>query len=218
MNDKDILLRLMQQAYSDDALTQTARKEYEKLVNRFDEDGMELEFPVIDLDEHLENALQNLHETGYTIQALRYHGPTDGHSLHVNLRGEKFQKIAINNHSVVGMNDSGKRETFATGAVRDSAEGKPRPELISPFAMERLAEWLRKGAEKYAPRNWEAGIPLSRCTASLCRHLLKFQQGATDEDHVAAILCNAMFIAHIQEMCNRGVLPESLLDMPKYEA
>ena len=93
-----------------------------------------------------------------------------------------------------------------------------RPELISPFAMERLAEWLRKGAEKYAPRNWEAGIPLSRCTASLCRHLLKFQQGATDEDHVAAILCNAMFIAHIQEMCNRGILPESLLDMPKYEA
>ena len=103
-------------------------------------------------------------------------------------------------------------------AQNGSAEGKPRPELISPFAMERLAEWLRKGAEKYAPRNWEAGIPLSRCTASLCRHLLKFQQGVTDEDHVAAILCNAMFIAHIQEMCNRGILPESLLDMPKYEA
>jgi hypothetical protein len=82
--------------------------------------------------------------------------------------------------------------------------------------MERLAEWLRLGATKYSERNWEQGIPLSRCTASLYRHLLKFQQGRSDEDHVAAILCNAMFIAHTQEMVKRGVLPESLLDMPNY--
>jgi hypothetical protein len=46
---------------------------------------------------------------------------------------------------------------------------------------------------------------------------MKFQQGCTDEDHVAAILCNAMFIAHTQEMCKRGVLPMSLLDMPDYQ-
>jgi len=29
-------------------------------------------------------------------------------------------------------------------------------------------------------------------------------------------MCNAMFIAHTQEMCKRGVLPMSLLDMPDY--
>jgi hypothetical protein len=40
------------------------------------------------------------------------------------------------------MNDSGKRQQFSTGAVRDSNEGKPRPELISPIAEERLAAWL----------------------------------------------------------------------------
>jgi len=53
------------------------------------------------------------------------------------------------------MKDSGQRQTFESGAVRDSDDDKLRPELISPFAMERLAEWLKIGALKYAPRNWE---------------------------------------------------------------
>jgi hypothetical protein len=114
------------------------------------------------------------------------------------------------------IHDSGKREHFVTGAVRDSDENKSRPDLISPFAMEHLAEWLRHGATKYSERNWEQGIPVSRCFASLYRHLLKFLQGRNDEDHVAAILCNAMFIAHTQEIVKRGILPETLLDMPNY--
>jgi hypothetical protein len=116
------------------------------------------------------------------------------------------------------MQDSGQRQTFETGAVRDSAEGKPRPDLVSPFAIERLGEWLRLGSLKYTERNWEKGIPVSRSFSSMYRQLLKFQQGETDEDHVAAILCNAMFIAHTQAMCERGVLPKSLLDMPDYHA
>ena len=114
------------------------------------------------------------------------------------------------------MNDSKKRQTFASGAVRDTDDDKPRPDLVSPFALERLGEWLRLGAIKYEERNWERGIPISRSMASLYRHLLKFQQGVTDEDHLAAIMCNAMFIIHTSEMVRRGVLPPSLLDMPKY--
>jgi hypothetical protein len=219
MNDKDILLRLLQQAYTDDTLTQTAKREFEKLVTRFDENGAEREIPVNSLDENLQEALRNLSGTGYTTQAFRYHGPHDGHILHVNLRGKKFLELANGQTKavVVGMNDSGKRETFSTGAVRDTAEGKPRPELISPFATEKLAWWLQLGAEKYAPRNWEAGIPLSRCLASAQRHLLKYQQGVEDgEDHLTAAYCNLMFMIHITEMCDRGALPKSLLDLPNY--
>jgi hypothetical protein len=73
------------------------------------------------------------------------------------------------------------------------------------------------GSEKYAERNWERGIPVSRAVASLCRHLMQYQQGCVDEDHIAAIFCNAMFIAHTEEMVKRGVLPQELLDMPSYE-
>ncbi len=221
MNDKDIFLRLLQQAYTDETLIQPAKKEYEKLVVRFDEYGAEQEIPLEDLDEHRESSLRNLKTQGYTTQSLRYHDPDGGHVLHVNLRGEKYLELANDKRSVTvepkQMQDSGQRQTFETGAVRDTADGKTRPDLVSPFAIERLGEWLRLGSLKYTERNWEKGIPVSRSFSSLYRHLLKFQQGATDEDHIAAILCNAMFIAHTQEMCERGVLPKSLLDMPKYE-
>jgi hypothetical protein len=45
---------------------------------------------------------------------------------------------------------------------------------------------------------------------------LKFQQGARNEDHIAAVMCNAMMIIHTIELVKRGVLPKELLDMPDY--
>lgn len=100
--------------------------------------------------------------------------------------------------------------------VRDSDEDSPRPDLISPFALERLGKWLADGAKKYFPRGWEGGMEVSRCNSSLSRHLMYFQQDKTDEDHLAAIMCNAMMIIHTKEMIKRGVLPECLDDMPDY--
>lgn len=115
------------------------------------------------------------------------------------------------------MHDSGKREQFDTGAVRDTAEGKSRPDLISPYAQMRKGEWLRKGAEKYAERNWEKGMKISRCIASLERHLQEYKMGLTNEDHLAAIAVNAEFIMHYEKMIEMGILPADLDDMPKYE-
>lgn len=118
---------------------------------------------------------------------------------------------------IEGMHDSGDRQSFETGAVRDSGDGKTRPDLISPYANEREGEWMRKGSEKYTERNWEKGIPISRCIASLERHLCAYKRGCTAEDHMAAIRTNASFILHYEEMIKRGLLPSSLDDMPKYE-
>ena len=51
--------------------------------------------------------------------------------------------------SKYGMNDSGKRQSFGKNmAMRDTADDKPRPDLISPFAEERLGHWLRMGADQ----------------------------------------------------------------------
>ena len=113
-------------------------------------------------------------------------------------------------------NKNDDKEHFSTGAVRDKASNKPRPELISPFAMERLAVWLRDGAHKYGDRNWEAGMPSDRTMASLLRHVMKYMQGEQDEDHLAAIYCNAMFLLDLDEKTRRGILPESLLTLPTY--
>lgn len=118
---------------------------------------------------------------------------------------------------LVAMKDSGRRETFSTGAVRDTSQSKPRPDLISPYAAAREGAWLALGAEKYSARNWEQGMPISRCIASLERHLMAYKQGLRDEDHMAAIRTNSGFIIHYEEMINRGILPAELDDMPHYE-
>ncbi|GHT32672.1 hypothetical protein FACS1894214_4620 [Planctomycetales bacterium] len=210
MTDLQTLEYLVEKSRRDGNLTKFAREEYRKLIDRFPEDGFEIELPdSIDIGQ--ENALRLLEQHGYIKTSFQHHG-SEGFLYWIDLRGEKF--FAEPDKPV--MADSGKREQFSTGAVRDTADGKSRPDLISPFAMERLGEWLRLGSEKYTERNWEQGIPVSRTTASLYRHLLKFQQGATDEDHIAAVMCNAMMVIHTIEMVKRGVLPKELLDMPNY--
>jgi hypothetical protein len=119
------------------------------------------------------------------------------------------------------LKDSGKREQFSTGAVRDTATDKPRPDLISPFFLERLGEHLRKGAIKYQPWNWAKGIPSSRCYESAMRHLMRYAQGYTDEDHLAAAAFNIMAIIHNEETaCNETVSmaepTDHINDMPKF--
>lgn len=110
------------------------------------------------------------------------------------------------------MKDSGERREFGTGAVRDTASDKERPDLISPFALVRVGQWLKHGAKQYGERNWEKGFPFSVCYASLLRHVLKFAMRCTDEDHLAAIVFNAQAIMHYQELGR-----VDLDDMPKYE-
>lgn len=114
--------------------------------------------------------------------------------------------------------DSGERQEFASGAVRDTAENKPRPDLISPFFMERLGRHLGQGAKKYSEWNWAKGIPNSRCYASLMRHLTQFAKGDTDEDHLAAAACNIMFMIHNEETMNQRCYLKApadiLADMP----
>jgi len=97
------------------------------------------------------------------------------------------------------MHDSGERQQFDTGAVRDTATGKGMPSLISPELIFRLSQWLELGATKYSPRNWEKGIKISRCMDSMIRHVFKYLDGQNDEDHLAAIACNAMFIMHFEK-------------------
>ena len=114
------------------------------------------------------------------------------------------------------INDSGNRRKFNSGAVRDRAEDKPRPDLISPFALMRIGEWYGKGAKKYSERNWELGMPVSECVASLFRHFLYYMMGYKDEDHLAAIAWNCIAIIHYQELIKLNIMSKDLEDMPEY--
>ncbi|KKK91602.1 hypothetical protein LCGC14_2711320 [marine sediment metagenome] len=114
------------------------------------------------------------------------------------------------------MEDSGERRTFSTGAVRDRGGFKPRPDLISPHANLREGAWLAKGAEKYGVRNYEKGIPISECVASLVRHIESYKLGDQSEDHAAAIRTNAGFILHYEEEIKAGRMDQAIDDMPHY--
>ena len=109
--------------------------------------------------------------------------------------------------------DSGKRQKFNTGSVRDTREGKGRYDLLPPEAIYRLAVHFANGAVKYGDRNWEKGQPLSRYLDSALRHLFKYLGGSRVEDHLAAAAWNALCCIQTEHWVNTGKLPKELDDM-----
>jgi hypothetical protein len=63
----------------------------------------------------------------------------------------------------------------------------------------RLAPLYGAGAEKYGGHNWRRGQPQSACLASLQRHLTQYMMGATDEDHLSAVVFNALSMLNVDE-------------------
>lgn len=112
--------------------------------------------------------------------------------------------------------DSGQREQHDTGAQRDIRTGKGRYDLITPFGLRRLALVMERGADKYADRNWESGMPYCRCLDSALRHIMQFIAGDDDEDHLGHATFNLMAVMHYQEMVARGKLSQDLDDRPEY--
>jgi len=111
------------------------------------------------------------------------------------------------------LQDSGQRQEFATGAVRDRQSGKGRFDLLPPEALLRLARHFEKGAAKYGDRNWERGIPLSRYVDSALRHTFSYMQGKNDEDHLVAACWNLLAALETEQRAANGVLPNDLIDM-----
>ena len=97
------------------------------------------------------------------------------------------------------LQDSGNRREYETGAVRDRADGKGRCDLLPACALIRLSKHYEAGAKKYAERNWEKGIPISDMVDSGLRHLLKYMDGATDEDHLCAAAWNILGAMWMEE-------------------
>ena len=220
MNDFEILQSILQELRKTDhpPYDPSVTEFYGRLLDRVEEEGFELTLLDKDLSEKEEQALRELWHYEYFGVSQR-HQLAEGIIYNIDLRVGRFREIvdAQRQSVVAGMKDSGRRETFSTGAVRDSQEGKPRIDLISPFALDRVGTWLSKGAEKYGAYNWQKGMEFSRVTASLFRHLAAFMKCDQSEDNLAAIIANTCFLIHYQEMIQRGILPETLDDLPKYE-
>lgn len=116
--------------------------------------------------------------------------------------------------------DSGERQQFDSGMVRDTTEGKTDFTLALDGPMfERYAIHLTKGAQKYAKRNWMQAngvAELERFKESALRHFLQWLRGDTDEDHAAAVWFNVNGAEYVKErMAAAGQpLPEVRRAMP----
>lgn len=96
--------------------------------------------------------------------------------------------------------DSGKREEYDSGMVRDTQENKPRFDLVIPIGIKydesllyRWAMLMERGMAKYGYRNWEnanSEEEMIRFKQSAFRHFIQWFQGEQDEDHAAAVLFN----------------------------
>jgi hypothetical protein len=111
------------------------------------------------------------------------------------------------------MKDSGKERVFESGAKRDTVDDKPRYNLIPYECLDRVGLWYGLGAKKRGDNNWRKGMPTSACFDSMMRHASKFAQGMQDEDHLAAIIWNAIAIMFNEIHYNNDT---SIHDMPNW--
>ena len=132
--------------------------------------------------------------------------------------------------------DSGQRQEFETGAVRDVDDGKPkyeeiplsflkelalllpkhedaRVDLVPVNAFLRICDLYGRGSKKYFDRNWERGIPLKRMFASILRHVFQYMEGDRSEDHLSAIGWGALGVMFFEQQISLGLLPKNLDDL-----
>ncbi len=114
--------------------------------------------------------------------------------------------------------DSGVREEFSTGSMRDTRAGKGRFDLLPGYSLFRLARHYENGAKKYGDRNWEKGQHTSRFLDSAMRHLVLYGMGSREEDHLAAAAWNAFGLMWTVEQIRLGLLPAELDDLVHKEA
>lgn len=114
--------------------------------------------------------------------------------------------------------DSGQRQSFDSGMVRDVATDKTDVELIfnGPMA-DRWAEHLTKGARKYpdplpGQANWMRASgeqELVRFRKSAVRHFRQWLRGDVDEDHAAAVFFNINGYEYVKDRMTQEIEAES---------
>jgi hypothetical protein len=108
----------------------------------------------------------------------------------------EYWKLSQNAFTV---KDSGKRQQFDSGMVRDTQEGKIDYTVVLDGPMlDRWAAHLTKAKEKYPDvrpgvANWtlaEGEEELQRFKKSAFRHFRQWLRGDQDEDHAASVIFN----------------------------
>lgn len=90
---------------------------------------------------------------------------------------------------------SKKIRRFPSGAVRSDDTGRPRPDWVSPLAIEALGEHLAGNANDFGATNYLKGIPVDECLASLMRHYCEYKKTGNFVD-LRSLAFNAVAALH----------------------
>lgn len=105
--------------------------------------------------------------------------------------------------------DSGKREEFPSGMVREIKDNKIDYSLAMDGPMfDRLAEHLTKGAKIHGKRNWlkaNSQKELDGFRESAFRHFRQWYKGETDEDHASAVFFNINGAEFVKEKMRQNL-------------
>lgn len=77
-------------------------------------------------------------------------------------------------------------------------------DLLSPFALEKIAQVMTYGKKKYGTNNWRGGIVYSRLLAAVMRHLNSYRRGETLDpetglSHIAHASCGLMMLLEFED-------------------
>lgn len=110
--------------------------------------------------------------------------------------------------STFTVKDSGARESFDSGMVRDTEDGKADYTLIRRGPMyKRWAEHMTAGAVKYGRHNWtnaDSEAEFQRFQRSAARHFEQWLDGERDEDHAAAVMFNLNAAEYVLGVLGEG--------------
>jgi hypothetical protein len=86
----------------------------------------------------------------------------------------------------------------------EKGEKPQRYDLVPWDQMDKVAELYGRGAQKYAPRNWEKGYDWHLSFSSLMRHATQFWNGESyDEEthchHLASVIFHALALMRFEE-------------------
>lgn len=111
---------------------------------------------------------------------------------------------------------------YKTGAVRNTG-GKGRMDLVPWSSVIRVSKHLENSLSNYPERNWEKGLPMHTMIDSAFRHLAKYVDGHTDEDHLCAATVNLLMamwteekIPEMQDIPSRNCSSTHQISMDEY--
>lgn len=131
------------------------------------------------------------------------------HGVVICYRHNEFRGKAMKEKFVI--KDSGKRQSFKSGMIRDIQDNKTdfTRALDGPM-FDRWADHLTKGEKKYP--DTKLGVPnwtlangeaeLVRFKKSAFRHFRQWLRGDTDEDHAAAVFFNINGAEYVKNQSN----------------